>query len=66
MKVLGVFVGAVLIAVAIFALYGWLVMALWNYLVPAIVHGGTTITFWQGVALYFLTSILVGRLGVVK
>lgn len=66
MKILGVLVGAILIALGIFALYGWLIMVLWNFLVPALIQGGTTITFWQGLALYFLTSILVGRFGVAK
>lgn len=41
------------------ALFGWLVMALWNAaLVPA--TGAAVITFWQAIGLLVLSRILVG------
>jgi len=47
-------------AIAAFvALTGFVVMSLWNYLVPAIFHLGV-ITFWQAVGLFVLCKILFG------
>ena len=41
------------------ALFGWIVMALWNaVLVPAV--GANIITFWQALGLLVLSRILVG------
>ena len=50
------------IAVVVFAVGGYIVMALWNWLAPS-VFGGHAITFWQGVGLLVLCRILFGRLG---
>jgi hypothetical protein len=41
------------------ALFGFIVMNLWNAVVPA-VFGGKIITFWQALGLLVLTRILVG------
>jgi hypothetical protein len=41
------------------ALFGFVVMGLWNWLAPA-VFGGHTITFWQALALLVLSRILFG------
>lgn len=38
-------------------LFGWIVMLLWNWLMPEI-FGLTTITYWQGWGLLVLSSIL--------
>ena len=38
---------------------GFVVMGLWNWLVPA-VFGGHTITFWQALGLLVLSKILFG------
>jgi len=47
-------------AIAAFvALVGFIVMSLWNALVPAIFHLGV-ITFWQAVGLFALSKILFG------
>lgn len=44
------------------ALFGWVVMALWNAaLVPA--AGANIITFWQALGLLVLSRILVGGFG---
>lgn len=46
----------VLLAVAAF---GFLVMSLWNWLVPAI-FAGPEITFWQALGLLILSKLLLG------
>jgi hypothetical protein len=38
---------------------GWIVMSLWNYLLPAL-FGWRTITFWQAAAMLALCRILFG------
>jgi hypothetical protein len=48
--------------VAAVALFGFIVMYLWNWLAPA-VFGGRTITFSQALGLLILARILVGGLG---
>ena len=42
-------------------LFGYIVMGLWNWLMPAL-FGIPVITFWQGVALVILARILFGGL----
>ena len=44
------------------SLVGWVVMALWNALLPQIL-GVTTITFWQALGLLVLSRILFGGFG---
>jgi len=46
----------VLVALAITG-FGWLVMSLWNALIPAIFQG-PVITFWQAIGLLVLTRLL--------
>jgi hypothetical protein len=56
---------AVLIAIgiaAVLAVIGFVVMSLWNWLIPAL-FGGPVLHFWQAVGLLVLTRILVGRVG---
>jgi hypothetical protein len=45
------------IIVAVILLFGWIVMLLWNAILPSTVHAGE-ITFWQAVGLLILTRIL--------
>ena len=48
-----------LIAVVIeILLFGWFVMLLWNYNIPAIFPGVNIITYGQGIGLFGLTRIL--------
>jgi hypothetical protein len=47
------------IAAGVLALAGYVVMELWNNLLPAILHVGA-ITFWQAVGLFILCKILFG------
>ena len=52
-----------LLGMALFiAVGGWVVMALWNWLMPSL-FGLRTITFWQGLGLLALCRILFGGFG---
>jgi hypothetical protein len=44
---------------AFLALTGFVVMNLWNYLLPGILHVGV-ITFWQALGIFILCKILFG------
>ncbi len=50
------------IAAAFVALFGWVVMALWNWLAPAL-FGLKTIGYWQALGLVILCRILFGGRG---
>ena len=52
---------AVLVAVAV-AVFSFIVMSLWNWLVPPII-GWKAIDFWQAVGLLVLTRLLFGFRG---
>lgn len=57
-------VGAILIVpvvIAVLALVGWVVMLLWNALVPQLFHG-PALGYWQAVGLLFLSRLLFGGL----
>jgi len=54
MVILGV-IGAALFALV----FGWLVMLLWNWLMPAIFHLGV-ITYWQAFGIVVLGKLLFG------
>lgn len=43
-------------------LFGWFVMLLWNYNIPAIFPGVGTISYAQGVGLFGLSRILINRI----
>jgi hypothetical protein len=53
---IGIFVAAAL------GVAGFVVMSLWNWLIPAL-FGGPALHFWQALGLLALTRILVGRFG---
>ena len=55
--IIGMTIGGVIIAAAMALLFGFVVMWLWNWLMPAI-FGLTTITFWQAWGLVVLSHIL--------
>jgi len=57
MVVLGV-IGAALFALV----FGWLVMILWNWLMPLIFHLGE-ITYWQSFGIVILAKLLFGGIG---
>jgi hypothetical protein len=50
-------VGGIVVGILFAFLFGWLVMLLWNWIIPP-VFGLTTITFWQAWGLVILTHIL--------
>jgi uncharacterized membrane protein len=50
------------VGLAAVAVFGFIVMYLWNWLAPA-VFAARTITFWQALGLLILARILVGGLG---
>lgn len=50
-------VGAFLLAIGLFMLIPWLVMSLWNWLMPMI-FGLCTIGYWEAFGLYILSSFL--------
>ena len=52
-----------LVGIALFITFGgWVVMKLWNWLLPGL-FGWHTITFWQALALLVLCRILFGHHG---
>src|ERR1700744_1175542 len=55
----GRFVFFPLIAAAFLSLISYVVMELWNNLLPQILHV-TTITFWQAMGIFILCKILFG------
>jgi hypothetical protein len=51
------------IGAALFALvFGWLVMILWNWLMPVIFHLGV-ITYWQAFGIVILGKLIFGGIG---
>lgn len=48
--------------VGFIALFGWVVMLLWNLLIPEL-FGLQTISFWQAAGLLLLCKILFGGIG---
>jgi hypothetical protein len=52
----------VVIAAVAATVFSFLVMGLWNWLMPA-VFGGRLITIWQAMGLLVLSRILFGRFG---
>jgi len=55
----GRFIFIPLAAVAFLSLISFIVMTLWNYLLPGILHVGA-ITFWQAMGIFILCKILFG------
>ncbi len=56
-----ILLGAIAI-VGIAILFGYIIMSLWNWLMPDI-FGLTTITYWQAVGLFILAKIIFGGFG---
>lgn len=51
--------GGIILAGLMAFLFGWIIMLLWNWLIPEI-FGLGTITYWQGYGIFFLAKILFG------
>lgn len=58
LAIVGMVIGGLALAVLFAFLFGWLVMLLWNRLMPQI-FGLPEITYWQGWGLVLLAHILV-------
>lgn len=56
-RILHWIVGGIIVGILFAFLFGWLVMLLWNWIMPA-VFGLGTLTFWQAWGLVILTHIL--------
>lgn len=52
-----------LFIVGLIFLIGWLVMLLWNFVMPLIVVGITTLNYWQALCLYILCRLLFATRG---
>ena len=61
MKVLKI-IGMVLLGIAAVFAFGWVTQLLWNWLMPRLFEV-PAITYWEGLGVIVLTSILFGRLG---
>jgi hypothetical protein len=61
MKVLKI-IGMVLLGIAAVIAFGFVVQLLWNWLMPRL-FGVPVITYWEGLGILALSSILFGRLG---
>jgi hypothetical protein len=62
LRIAGIVVVAV-IGTAVFALaFGWLVMILWNWVMPSIFHLGE-ITYWEAFGLTILGKLIFGGIG---
>jgi len=55
-------IGFAILGIGAMFLFGLVIMLLWNWLMPAI-FGLPAITYWQGIGLLILSSILFGRMG---
>lgn len=62
LRILGFTVLGVSMAVIFAFAFGWLVMLLWNHLMPSL-FGLTVITYWQAVGLLVLAKLLFGGFG---
>lgn len=60
-KVLKV-IGMVILGIAVSILFGFIVMWLWNWLMPEI-FGLTTLTYWQAIGIFILSKIVFGGFG---
>lgn len=55
-------IGFAILGVGLLFLFGWIVMLLWNWLMPDI-FGLKTLTYWKAWGLLALSCILFGRIG---
>ncbi len=55
-------IGFVILGIGLLFLFGYVVMLLWNWLMPEI-FGLKTLTYWQSWGLLALSCILFGRIG---
>jgi len=58
----GIGIGLAVLAVGLFFLYGWLVMTLWNWLMPDL-FGFKAMNYWQALGLPLLIMLLFMGVG---
>jgi hypothetical protein len=51
-----------IIVIAVVLLFGWIVMRLWNAILPSVIHVGE-LSYWQAIGLLILSRILFGGFG---
>ena len=54
------FFGKALLALVAIAVLGWIVMTLWNWVIPAVFVGGRAIDYFHALGLLVLSRILFG------
>ena len=65
-KIVGYAIAIILmlgIAFGLMCLSGWLIMLLWNAILPTVFSGVSAITFWQAVGIDALLWLLFGGIG---
>lgn len=60
-RIVGCVIGGIFTAVALGFLFGWLVMLLWNWLMP-LLFGIKVITYWQAFGIVLLSKLLFGSI----
>jgi len=61
-EIIGWIILGVIAVVGLAILFGFIIMWLWNWIMPEI-FGLTTITYWQAVGIFILSKILLGGFG---
>ncbi|WP_109301243.1 hypothetical protein [Aquimarina sp. AU474] len=61
-EIVGMIIFGAIAITGLVILFGFVIMWLWNWLMPEI-FGLTTLTYWQAVGLFILLKILVGGCG---
>ena len=61
-QIVGIIIFGAIAITGLAILFGFIIMWLWNWLMPAL-FGLTTVTYWQAVGLFILFKILVGGCG---
>ncbi len=62
LRIVGMVIVGVLAAAAFALVFGWLVMLLWNWLMPAI-FGLGVLTYWQAFGIVVLAKLIFGAVG---
>lgn len=61
-EIVGIIIFGAIAITGLAILFGFILMWLWNWLMPEI-FGLTTLTYWQAVGLFILLKILIGGCG---
>ncbi len=62
LEIVGMIIFGAIAITGLIILFGFVIMWLWNWLMPEI-FGLTTLTYWQAVGLFILLKILLGGCG---